>query len=143
MNRIIPIVLIIGLLVYSLPIHAEGKSERIEVYHIDKAKVVKEIPITAAINKEAENYLSNIEGIYKKINPIPRKGFIVRIPLRPPIKVQNQWIHTLADEMNIFYPVEEDPYIMIFDDENNVYFFTIDQNNSDLSKMAEYLGITP
>ena len=141
MKRVINSILIIGLLVDSSPIHAQEKSERIEVYHIDKAKVIKELPSTAAIHKEAEKYLSNIAGIYKKINPIPRKGYIVRIPLRPPLKVQNEWIHTLADEMNIFYPIEEDPYIMMFDDENNLYFFTMERNNLDLSKMAKYLGI--
>ncbi len=142
MHRIVFSLLFIGLLVYTSPIHARDQSEKIEVYHIDEAKVIKEVTPTEAVHLEAEKYLSNISGVYKKINPIPRKGFIVRIPLHPPLKVQNQWIHTLADEVNIFYPMEEDPYIMMFDDENNVYFFTIDGNVLDFSKMAKELGIT-
>ncbi|MEH7344635.1 hypothetical protein V7122_12315 [Bacillus sp. JJ1532] len=143
MYRIVFSMLFIGLLVYTSPIHAREQGEKIEVYHIDEAKVIKEIPSTATIHLEAEKYLSNISGVYKKINPIPNKGFIVRIPLRPPLEVQNQWIHTLVDEMSIFYPIGEDPYIMIFDDENNVYFFTIDGNILDFSKMTKELGITP
>ncbi|WP_066295750.1 hypothetical protein [Bacillus sp. FJAT-29937] len=143
MHRIVFSLLFIGLLVYTSPIHAREQSEKIEVYHIDEAKVIEEITPTEGVRLEAEKYLSNISGVYKKINPIPKKGFIVRIPLHPPLKVQNQWIHTLADEVNIFYPAGEDPYIMMYDDENNVYFFTLNRNKLEFTKMAKYLGITP
>lgn len=141
MKQIFSSLLLIGLLVYSSPIHAQN--QKVEVYHIEEKKVIKKIQPNESIHSEAEKYLSSISGIYKKINPLPPKGFIVRIPLEPAIKVQNQWIHSQVDEMNIIYPDSEDPYIMIYDDENNFYFFTIDSDNLDLNRLAKYLEINP
>ncbi|MBS4192119.1 hypothetical protein KHA94_18295 [Bacillus sp. FJAT-49705] len=136
MIRKIIALLFIGLLVFSVHIHAQNQSHMIEIFHLEKGKVIKEIPITATIQFEAEKFLTNIAGIYKNINPLPKKGLIVRIPLDPPLQVQNQWIHTLVDEMNIIFPIGENPYIMIYDDENNTYFFTINShlNSKNLSK---------
>ncbi|KAB2336038.1 hypothetical protein F7731_11000 [Cytobacillus depressus] len=131
--------LIVAFLVYSPSIQAQN--QKVEVFNIEMGKVVKDTPSTSAIQKEAKIYLKSINGIYKKLNPLPPKGIIVRIPLIPPLKVQNQWIHTLADEMNIIFPAGGNPYVMIYDDENNTYFFTI-ESHLKTNRMSKYLGIT-
>ncbi|MBY0123004.1 hypothetical protein [Bacillus sp. S/N-304-OC-R1] len=126
MIRKINSILLVGLLVFSAPIHAQKGNDKIEVFHIEEGKVINEAALSSDIQDEAEKYLANISDVYKKINPFPKKGFIVKIPLQPSILVKNQWIYTLADELTIIFPVEEEPFIMIYDDEHQVYFFTIE-----------------
>lgn len=99
----------------------------IQIYDVDQEIVIKTITMNPFIRKDSEKILQGINDIYKKFNPIPDKGLLVKIPLNPAIQVKNQWINTLVDELIIFYPEEEDPFILVYDDENNTYFFSVDR----------------
>lgn len=99
----------------------------IQIYDIDQEMVIKTIAITPFIRKDSEKILQGVNDVYKKFNPLPDKGILVKIPLDPAIQVKNQWINTLVDEMIIFYPEEEEPFILVYDDENNTYFFSVDR----------------
>ena len=127
--RKITIVLWISFFVHTSPILAE-KTNQIEIFDIEKGAVIKTVPSNPSFQSESAKILNSIKDIYKKVNPIPKKGLMVKIPLNPMIPVQNQWLHALVDEIIIFFPEDEDPYIMTFDDENNYYFFTINNPRS-------------
>ena len=127
--RKILITLFISSLIHTPYTFAET-TKQIEIFDIEKGAVIKTVPPNPIFQTEAAKILKNIKGIYKKVNPIPKKGLMVKIPLNPMISVQNQWLHTLVDEIIIFFPEDEDPYIMTFDDENNYYFFTINNPKS-------------
>lgn len=108
--------------------HTPAQMNRsIQIYDIDQEMVIKTITITPFIRKDSEKILQGVNDIYKKFNPLPDKGLLVNIPLDPAIQVKNQWINTLVDEMIIFYPEEEEPFILVYDDENNTYFFSVDR----------------
>lgn len=100
-------------------------NNQIEIFDIENGTVIKTIPINSSLQAEVEHMLKNINEVYKKINPIPKKGMMAKIPLNPMIPVENQWMHSLIDEVIIFFPEEEEPYVMTYDDENNFYFFTL------------------
>lgn len=110
---------------FQIPRTFAATTNQIEVFDIEKGSVIKTVPPNPIFQTEASKILNSIKDVYKKINPIPKKGLMVKIPLSPMIPVQNQWIHSLVDEIIIFFPEGEKPYIMTFDDENNYYFFTI------------------
>ncbi|MED3573086.1 hypothetical protein [Cytobacillus praedii] len=99
----------------------------IEIYNIEQETVIKTITVNPFIQKDSDKILQEIGGIYKKFNPLPEKGLLVKIPLDPAIHVANQWVNTLVDELIIFYPEEDEPFILIYDDENSTYFFTVDR----------------
>ncbi|MCL6624228.1 MAG: hypothetical protein K6T17_06380, partial [Fimbriimonadales bacterium] len=65
-----------------------------------------------------------ITGVYVKFNPIPKEGYMIKVPLEPSIMVENQWFNDLVSEVIIIFTSEEEPYIMIFDDENRAHFLT-------------------
>ncbi|WP_102272997.1 hypothetical protein [Cytobacillus massiliigabonensis] len=111
--------------------HTPAKINRsIEIYDINQEMVIKTITNSPLIRKESELILQGINDIYKKFNPIPEQGLLVKVPLEPAIHVSNQWINTLVDELIIFYPEDEEPFILVYDDENNTYFFTISQKSA-------------
>lgn len=110
------------------PTHAPAQMKNvIEIYDIEQETVIKTITITSFIRKDSDKVLQGISSIYKKFNPLPEKGLLVKIPLDPAIHVTNQWINTVVDELIIFFPEEEEPFIMVYDDENNTYFFSINK----------------
>lgn len=104
-------------------IHAEDSSH-IEVFHIKKGKVVKEIHVNDEIQKDVEKILAGITDIYRGFEPIPKKGHMVKIPLDPAQQVKNEWFHGLVSEVILIFPEYENPHLLVFSDENSPSFFT-------------------
>ncbi len=50
---------------------------------------------------------------------------MIKIPLSKPVSITNQWLHTTIDEVLILLPLNEKPYIMLYDDENNPHFYYV------------------
>lgn len=98
----------------------------IEVFDIEKSKIIKTPPTNPKIQLEAENIINEIDNVVKKINPIPDKGYMIKIPLEPSLRLENKWVYAMIDEVIIIIPEDEKPYLLIFDDENKSYFFTFE-----------------
>jgi hypothetical protein len=111
--------------------------KNIELFHIGKNKIVKTIPTNPTIQSEAEKILKTADSVVKKLNPIPDQGYMIRIPLEPPVQLENKWINALIDEVILIIPEEEKPHILIFDDENNMYFFTFQRKMDTIIKALD------
>lgn len=113
-------------LIFSMSINIEQSemNRPIEVFDIERNEVMIRAHMNQAIYHDVENLLEGIDGVVKRINPIPSDGFIVKIPLEPNIMVVNEWLNDLVDEVMIFYSEKDHPYLLVFDQENNSYFFT-------------------
>lgn len=114
----IPILFLFNLLTVS----AQGITE-IELLDIEKNKIIT-TPTNPKIQLETKKIIKEIDNIVKKFNPIPDKGYIVKIPLTPSLRLENKWVNTLIDEVIIIIPENEKPYLLIFDDEKKPHFFT-------------------
>ncbi|WP_062104598.1 hypothetical protein [Bacillus niameyensis] len=101
---------------------------QIQIFDINQGKVIKYVQINTDLQQEAGKFLEGITGVYVKNNPIPNKGFMIRIPLKPNIMVRNQWFDDLVDEVTIIFTDQENPFLMVFDDENKPYFLTFKGN---------------
>jgi hypothetical protein len=123
---------VISLLKTTITFSAPVKN--VELFDIQKDTVTETVPHNSKIQKAATEYLNGINQNYVKVNPIPKSGYMVRIPLEPPIQVKNKWINELVDEVIIILTKEDQPYLMIFDDENNPHFFYFKGNTETLSQ---------
>ena len=74
-------------------------SGQVEIFDIKQEQVVKTRPVTPAIEKEAKTYLTNITDLYRKASPIPKEGFMIKIPLEPAVQIQNQWMNEPVDQV--------------------------------------------
>jgi hypothetical protein len=102
--------------------HAEA-IKNIELFEIEKDTVINTMPIGKQYQQLTESYLKNISGIYVKVRPIPKTGYMVKVPLEPSVHLKNEWVNSLIDEVIIILTKGEEPYLMVFDDENNPHFF--------------------
>lgn len=103
----------------------EGKPlENIEVFDINQQTVVKIVPNDYEIQKLVQNYIQGIDGVYSKFNPIPEKGYAVKIPLAPAVKVDNKEIKVPIEQVILMCPENERPFLMLMQDENKLSCFT-------------------
>lgn len=113
-------------------------TQQIQIFDIDQDKVIKYVQLNTDVQQEVEEFLEGISGVYAKYNPIPNKGFMIRIPLEPNIMVRNKWFDDLVDEVTIILPSQEAPYLMIFDDENKPFFLTFEGNTEKLLDLLDF-----
>jgi hypothetical protein len=102
----------------------QAQSRQVELFDIKLDKVTKTMPVNRSFQEHAKGYLNNIDNIYTKINPIPKNGYMIKIPLETPIRVNNQWINSYVDEVIVVLPDGEDPYLMTFDEDNRIHILT-------------------
>ena len=110
----------------------------IEIFDIGKSTVVKEVKSTPEIQKEAENYLKGIKGLYVKLSPIPLKGFMIKIPFETPVLVQNEYLKDFVEQVILIFPEQQAPYLLFLDEDQRpqVYYFKGETDN--LLKMLDY-----
>jgi len=126
-----------SLITFLVSNEAEVREKDIEIFDIGQGKVVKKVEATRIIQELVKDYLINITDIYVKFNPIPSKGFMVRVYLQTPVQVQNQWVNNTLDEVIILYPEGQKPYLMVFENGRKPIFLNF---TGDTDKMLEALN---
>lgn len=113
-------------------------NQQVQIFDINEGKIIRNMPTNADLQLEAEKILEGITGVYVKYNPIPKDGYMIRIPLEPNLMVRNRWFYDLVDEVTIIFPVQGNPYLMVFDDENQSYFLTFKGNTMKLFELLKF-----
>lgn len=126
------IIIMLGVFLFNnTDIDAQGTIQ-LELFDIQQGKVIQTAPSSSAIQDEARTYLNSIDNIYVKLNPIPEKGVMIKIPLEQSFQVENQWMNSLVDEIIVIFSKEEKPYLLTFDDENHLHVFTFKGGNTNI-----------
>ncbi|MUV38296.1 hypothetical protein JNUCC1_02134 [Lentibacillus sp. JNUCC-1] len=103
-----------------------AETRDIEVFDTVQGKVVFTASPSKQLQQEAGSFLQHLTDVYRDVSPLPNEGYMIRVPLNPPVEVNNQWIHELIDEVVILYSTEDNPYLLVFDQENQARFFTFE-----------------
>lgn len=122
---------------------AQNVYEDIEIFDIGKGSIVKIVKVNDIAINEAKKCLSGITGIYVKVNAFPEKGYIVKVPFEPKIKIKNQWLNensiNSVDKIFIIFPDDGKPYLLVLDGKERPFFFTIDCNTDKLLKSLSFV----
>ncbi|WP_078392584.1 hypothetical protein [Shouchella patagoniensis] len=94
----------------------------VEVFDLKKEKVTEFIPSSAAVEKEAKKLIDSADSLVTKIDPIPKSGFMVKVPFSSPVSVNNQWVKTNLNQAIFIFPVDEKPYVMLVNEEEQAIF---------------------
>lgn len=124
--------------IFFLDFSVQAESLQIEIFHIEKGKVIKEVSSNEVIEVEVENILSGITDIYREFEPIPPKGHMIKIPLQKPVEVKNEWINELVNEVILIFPEYENPHLMVFSDENAHFFFHFDASVDEILSELDF-----
>jgi hypothetical protein len=128
------IIILIFALISMQSTSISAQIRNVELFDIQEDKVTKTVPMSPPFQERAEEYLKNIDNIYVKVSPVPKKGYMIKIPLEPSVQVTNKWINSLVNEVIIVFPKDEEPFLMTFDNEDDIYVFTFKGNTDFLVK---------
>ncbi|MBP1931231.1 hypothetical protein [Ammoniphilus resinae] len=99
-----------------------AEASEIEVFDVSRGKVVKHIVNTPQVQQEIKNMVYTITGMVSDLKIEPNDGYLVKIPMEPPVMIKNQWMDLYAEELILFLSPTSEPKLLIFSDENRPYF---------------------
>ncbi|MEC2078658.1 hypothetical protein [Metabacillus fastidiosus] len=131
-------ILLFLVLVLSLPISVSSETSVIKIMDIEKNQIIAEKKSSPKIEEKVKDTIASIKNIAVEVNPIPDKGYLIRIPLMKPLKIKNKWYDDITNEVIIIYSKEENfPHkIILFTDDNKPVFFDV---NTDLTPLINIL----
>lgn len=94
-----------------------------EVFDVKKESVTRTFELTEDIQEEAKRWLASISGPAPVVRADPHDGIVVHIPFRPPVPVQQPDFNAIANEVFLFVPKDQKPYLLIFSQENEPRIF--------------------
>lgn len=105
-------------------VHAQGPTD-VEFFDVKEGKVVKTAPSDRKTHKEASKWLKSIEGPVPNAVINPQQGVVWKVPLDPPVKVDNQWFKGTANVVFVFWEKPDaKPYLLIFTPDGKPLLFT-------------------
>ena len=114
------------------------ETQVIEIYNISYERIDKIVRIDYEIQKLVENYINGIEGLYHKFNPIPDGGFAVKVPLAPAVTARTKGINSPVDQVIVMFPENEEPFLLIFEEDGRLSCFTFKGDTGTLIESLEY-----
>lgn len=120
-----------------------NSTKNIEVFDITKGAVISREPSTIEMQNEVINYVKSINSLCTKIMPFPEKGYVIRVPIDPPVKVKQKLLNDagikMLDCVFIILSDKEDPIILVLDKQERPYFYTFDAS---IQPLMEYVKLS-
>ncbi|MGG4492256.1 hypothetical protein [Metabacillus idriensis] len=121
------------------PIHeASAQTKAVKVIDVETGDVVKDLPSSAYFTNELKLAIQSMKGITVKVNPLPKKGYLILIQPEESLKVKNKWYDGIVSEGMIVYSKEDTPRLILFTDENKPLFFEL---SYDPKNLIQTLGV--
>lgn len=130
-------ILYLLMLIFLCSSQSYAQGSNIEVMDIKQGKIIKSIPNTEEIQKEVRQFILTIKGLSPSVRIEPRDGMAYKIPVQPPVNYQGKWFSTLIDEVFLMVGTNEEPRLLIFDDENKPYVVVFKHDISGFIKLTE------
>lgn len=124
----------------------EARSEKpaIEVFDIGKGEIISKTPLTSDVQNEVFNYIKSIKSLYTKVIPFPEKGYVIRVPLDPPMNVNIKLLNDVGikslDSVFIILSNKEAPVLLVLDNQRRPYFYTF---NASIQPLLDYVKLKP
>lgn len=108
----------------------------VKVLDIESNSVILEKESSALFDREVQKAIKGIKNITIQASPLPKKGYLIKVPLTNSIKVKNKWFDDFISEALLVYNLEDKTQhrLILYNDENTPVFFDIFFEFTTLSK---------
>lgn len=120
-------------------VQAALEPEKIQVYDVKKQEVVKKVENTDQLQAQAKKWLGSITGLSPRVNMGADSGLVVKIPMDPPTRVDNEWMTAKITEINLLLRPGDKPALLLFTDQNQPLIFEFSQ---DVTKFLKKVRIS-
>ncbi|MCM3617060.1 hypothetical protein M3936_05605 [Sutcliffiella horikoshii] len=111
---------------------------QIEVFDVTQSKVVKTVPLDEKTKSEALKLVKSTNALYPKLNPTPKTGFMLKVPLEPEENIDTIVLKQTVKQVIFIFPEGEKPYLLIFNEKEQPMFYYFSE---DFTEFLEMLGI--
>jgi hypothetical protein len=116
-----------------VPINAFQENEKeVEIFDVTKGEIIQKVILNNKIQKDVEDFLTGITGVYVKADALPKEGFIARVPIVISKSVKEKWLNeSNFDNVTAVFVIfnnKESPYLLFLDDKGRPYFFNFSKN---------------
>ena len=119
----------------------EQKPEQVEIFDIEKGAVVDSYGSNTGFRKEALKYVDSVSGMYGNVKVFPKVGYIVKIPLEPPVKASVKLLTAAGIEyinnIYVIFPSQRKPYLLILDGQSKPFCFNFDAEATFLQRYLD------
>lgn len=136
-RKISVVVMLLIILLHSVTSHAED-FKYAEIFDPKQDKVVKVVKVNKKIYNTVTGWIKNVDGIYGKNDPVTDDGYAVRIPLEPPVQIENEWMNALVSEVYILIPEKDPAFFMVFESGSKLSCFPFNGDIKKLSKILDF-----
>lgn len=108
----------------------------VKVLDIESNSVLLEKESSVLFDHEVQNAINSIKNITIQASPLPKKGYLIKVPLSNSIKVKNKWFDDFISEALLVFNLEDKTQhrLILYNDENTPVFFDIFFDFTTLSK---------
>lgn len=117
---------------------APEASNEVQIFDVAKGRIVKKMKTCEGIQRQAEKIVNSMSGLYVKVQPLPEKGYIVKIPFNPPVMVQNPYINAMVDKIFLIFTEKEPPFLLILDEKDRPFAYNFSAKTDDLMKYLNF-----
>lgn len=119
----------------SKPAFAPAPTE-VERFDVKKGAVIDRVPSSPELQAEAAALIQSLGEANGLVRADPKSGTVLRIPLAPSIEIRKPGFFALATEMFLFLPDGQDPYMLLFSEENEPRIFGVNHPVDRLLKLC-------
>ena len=123
----------------SYEVHAV-EQKNVKMLDIESNTVIYEKESSVIFDREVIKAIKSIKNITVQANPLPQKGYLIKVPLTASVKVKNKWFDDFISEALFVYNLEDNRQhrLILYNDENTPVFFDID---FDFAKLTQELNV--
>ncbi|MFS0840201.1 hypothetical protein [Paenibacillus sp. 1P03SA] len=102
-----------------------SREVRAQLYDVDKQKVVETLIVTDEIRSEASRWLASIKDIAVQTKIDNVQGVVLKLPLDPPLAVNNRWMQGSSNELFLFLDPSRlnEPLLLVFSTAGKPFLF--------------------
>ncbi|WP_298847154.1 hypothetical protein [Clostridium sp.] len=110
----------------------------IQIFDPKQDKVVKVVQLNDEIHNMILSSIKDVDSLYPKSKPLTDDGYAMKVPIYPAVRLEGKCLNTLVDNIFIIIPQHEDPFFMVFENNNKQLCFPFKGNVNDLSKLLDF-----
>ncbi len=122
----------------------QRENQNVEVFDIGRGEVISKTPLNKEIQNEVFNYVKAIKSLYTKVIPFPEKGYVIRVPFDPPMKVKSKYLNDVGiktlSSVFIIISEKEAPLLLVLDNQQRPYFYIF---NASVQPLLDFVKLTP
>lgn len=130
MNKKFIFLTIVFILLF-IPKPSFAKENFIEIFDVEKNQVVERIPNTEVISDQLTTYLQTLDKVVPNINPLRDAVLLIKVPLSKNVYLNTAIFQGEVNEAILVFSKSEEPFILLFDEEQRAMFFYLKLNLAD------------